>query len=562
MLIRNKISIIQTCIMAISLSIMLVLVYTAVSTLVNDKDDTIYREKLDKIISRLSDKNNVLSQTGLETVDSFVQDAQTAALTILSKDHAGSDSKDYVFIIDSAGSIVFHPSLERGSTKFASSEFVKTILSKKSVSQITADIDGTKTWFLFNYFEPWQWYVGYAVPVNVKYAAINKFLQLLLLISIISIVLMLGITYMSVKGMLRPLNHVIWTADSIGKGDLTVKVGIRTRDEIGHVLSAISDMLAKLKDIVTEAKSTAINVSTGSQLMSSSTDQISQGASEQASNVEEVSSSMEEMVANIKQNADNAIETEKIALQSADDAKESGKAVIETVSAMKDIALKISIIEEIARQTNLLALNAAIEAARAGEHGKGFAVVASEVRKLAERSQAAAAEINELSKTSVDVADKAGHMLQKLVPDIQKTAELVQEISSASAEQKAGADQINKSIAQFDQVAQGNASAAEEMASTSVELSSQAQHLLRIMEHFNVSKDAGGEENKIKITNRSGVQKIRLANLLKDKTDNAAEEKHKGVPDGKKEKKTSTGVVLDLQDDNNDQKDDGDFIRF
>jgi len=160
MLIRNKVSIIQTCIMAISLSIMLVLVYTAVSTLVNDKDDTIYREKLDKIINRLSDKNNVLTQTGLETVDSFVQDAQTAALTILLKEYAGSDSKEYVFIIDSAGSVVFHPTLERGSTKFASSEFIKTMLSKKEVSQINADIDGTKTWVLFNYFEPWQWYVG------------------------------------------------------------------------------------------------------------------------------------------------------------------------------------------------------------------------------------------------------------------------------------------------------------------------------------------------------------------------------------------------------------------
>lgn len=524
MLIRNKVSMIQTCIMAISLSIMLVLVYTAVSTLVNDKDDTIYREKLDKINNRLSDKQNVLIQTGLETVDSFVQDAQTAALTILSKDYTSSDSKDYVFIIDSAGSIVFHPTLKRGDTKFASSEFVKTILSKKDASQITADIDGTKTWFLFNYFEPWQWYVGYAVPVNVKYAAINKFLRLLLLISIISIVLMLGITYMSVKGMLRPLEQVIRTADSIGKGDLTVEIGIRTRDEIGQALSAISDMLAKLRDIVMEAKSTVINVSTGSQLMSSSTDEISQGASEQASNVEEVSSSMEEMVANIKQNADNAIETEKIALQSAEDAKESGKAVTETLNAMKEIAHKISIIEEIARQT-------------------------------------AAAEINKLSKTSVDIAEKAGSMLQKLVPDIQKTAELVQEISSASAEQKAGADQINRSTMQFDQVAQANASAAEEMASTSVELSSQAQHLLRIMEYFNVSTDDGREETKVTITNKDAGQKKRIAHLLKDKTKDAEEAKHKDIPDGKKEKK-ATGVALDLQGGNNNQNDDDDFIRF
>jgi methyl-accepting chemotaxis protein len=561
MLIRNKVSIIQTCIMAISLSIMLVLVYTAVSNLVNDKDDTIYREKLDKIINRLSDKQNVLIQTGLQSVDSFVQDAQAAALSIISEDYARSDSKDYVFIIDNVGSIVSHPTLKKGDTKFASSEFVKTIISTKDASQVTAEIDGTKTWFLFDYFEPWHWYVGYAVPVNVKYAAINKFLQLLLLISIISIVLMLGITYMSVKGMLRPLEHVIRTADSIGKGDLTVEIGIRTRDEIGQALSAISEMLAKLRAIVMEAKSTIMNVSTGSQLMSESTDDISQGASEQASNVEEVSSSMEQMVANIKQNADNALETEKIALQSAEDAKESGKAVKETLVAMKDIALKISIIEEIARQTNLLALNAAIEAARAGEHGKGFAVVASEVRKLAERSQAAAAEINDLSKSSVDIADKAGSMLQKLVPDIQKTAELVQEISSASAEQKAGADQINMSISQFDQVAQGNASAAEEMSSTAVELSSQAHHLLKIMEYFNVSSDAGSKEDTVTSANKVDGQKKRIVHLLRDKTNDAEEANPKDTPDGKKEKKAK-GIALDLHGGNNNKNDDSDFIRF
>ncbi len=172
------------------------------------------------------------------------------------------------------------------------------------------------------------------------------------------------------------------------------------------------------------------------------------------------------MVSNIKQNADNAQQTEKIALKAAHDAKEGGSAVTETVSAMKEIANKISIIEEIARQTNLLALNAAIEAARAGEHGKGFAVVASEVRKLAERSQVAAGEINRLSATSVQIAEKAGEMLTRIVPDIQKTAELVSEINAASAEQNTGAEQINKAIQQLDQVIQQNASVAEEMAST------------------------------------------------------------------------------------------------
>ena len=193
---------------------------------------------------------------------------------------------------------------------------------------------------------------------------------------------------------------------------------------------------------------------------------------------------MEEMVSNIKQNADNALQTDKIATKSAKDAQESGKSVRDAVNAMKEIASKISIIEEIARQTNLLALNAAIEAARAGEHGKGFAVVAAEVRKLAERSQSAAAEISILSSSSVEVADRAGAMLAKLVPDIRKTAELVQEISAASTEQTSGAHQINNAIQQLNQVIQLNAGAAEEMSATSEHLSLQAEQLRATISYF------------------------------------------------------------------------------
>ena len=200
---------------------------------------------------------------------------------------------------------------------------------------------------------------------------------------------------------------------------------------------------------------------------------------------------MEEMVSNIKQNADNASQTDKIANKSAKDAQESGKSVLEAVSAMKEIANKISIIEEIARQTNLLALNAAIEAARAGEHGKGFAVVAAEVRKLAERSQKAAAEINQLSSTTLRVSEKSGEMLDKLVPDIQRTAELVQEISAASKEQDTGAEQINKALQQLEKVIQQNASASEEMASTTEELTGQSDQLVSALGFFHTEDDGG-----------------------------------------------------------------------
>lgn len=293
------------------------------------------------------------------------------------------------------------------------------------------------------------------------------------------------------RGIVRPLTDAVAVANRLAAGDLTVEVEVKSKDETGQLLEAIKNMVDKLKHVVGDVMSAADNVSSGSQQLSSTAQQMSQGATEQAASAEEISSSMEEMASSIRQNTDNAMQTEKISIKSSVDAKEGGKAVIETVAAMKEIATKISIIEEIARQTNLLALNAAIEAARAGEHGKGFAVVASEVRKLAERSQSAAGEISGLSTRSVAIAEQAGEMLTKMVPDIQRTAELVQEITASSKEQDTGAEQINKAIQQLDQVIQQNASASEEMASTSEELSSQAEQLSDAVAFFKI--DGSGQ---------------------------------------------------------------------
>ncbi|GEM_PF-217756 len=289
--------------------------------------------------------------------------------------------------------------------------------------------------------------------------------------------------------LIQAMNQVTQVAAELADGNLTVKVAERSGQD--QLMQALARMVARLSEVVGNIQGAAHQVTSGSQEMSSSSQQLSQGATEQSASVEEVSSSMEEMAANIKQNSDNAQQTEKIALKAADDAKEGGNAVMETVSAMKEIAGKISIIEEIARQTNLLALNAAIEAARAGEHGKGFAVVASEVRKLAERSQTAAGEINKLSASSVEVAEKAGEMLGRIVPDIQKTADLVQEINAASNEQRSGANQINKAIQQLDQVIQQNAAASEEMASISEVLLGQAEQLQNTIGFFKFDGNGG-----------------------------------------------------------------------
>ncbi|MEO5357184.1 MAG: methyl-accepting chemotaxis protein [Nitrospirae bacterium YQR-1] len=270
-------------------------------------------------------------------------------------------------------------------------------------------------------------------------------------------------------------NEITDITEELSGGNLMVKVA--ERSEKDRLMQSLSSMVSRLTEVVQEVQRASEQVASGSHELSATTQELSQGATEQAASVQEISSSMEQMAANIKANADNAQQTEKMAAKSAGNAKDSGDSVAMTAKAMKEIAEKITIIEEIARQTNLLALNAAIEAARAGEHGKGFAVVASEVRELAGRSQAAAGEINNLVKSSVDISAKAGEMLNALVPDIQKTSELVHEISASSNEQATGAEQVNLAIQQLDKVIQQNASSAEEMSSTAEQLSAQAELL-------------------------------------------------------------------------------------
>ena len=312
----------------------------------------------------------------------------------------------------------------------------------------------------------------------------------------VAIVLGIVITLLLSRSITIPVRKGVMVATEMASGNLDVSITAWGRDELGQLLIALQNMVEKLRTVVADVKIAANNVASGSEQLSAGAGAMSQGTTEQAASTEEASSSIEEMSATIKQNADNAAQTEKIALKSATNAADSGLAVAEAVAAMKNIASRISIIEEIARQTNLLALNAAIEAARAGEHGRGFAVVAAEVRKLAERSQVAAAEISKLSLSSVRIAEHAGTMLTQLVPDIQRTAELVQEISAASREQTGGTDQINNAIQQLNQVVQQNAGATGEIASTAEELAAQAEQLKTTVAFFRVAESGAKPASK------------------------------------------------------------------
>jgi methyl-accepting chemotaxis protein len=384
-------------------------------------------------------------------------------------------------------------------------------------------------------------------------AALQRSQLILLVLSIGTLLLIAVIVYLLFRIMaIRPIDRLRTVVKKVSEGDLSQTIDIGKKDEIGVLFDAMKGMVGKLKTVIEDVKNAADNVASGSRQISAGSEQMSQGTTEQAASAEETSSSVEEMNATIRQNADNAFETEKIALKSANDATESGKAVSEAVQAMKEIASRISIIEEIARQTNLLALNAAIEAARAGEHGRGFAVVAAEVRKLAERSQIAAGEISKLSASSVGIAENAGVMLGKLVPDIKKTAELVQEISASSKEQAGGASQINSSIQQLNKVIQQNAGAAEEMASTAQELASQAEQLLGSIAFFKVGDDGGAVPQRMIAQGPAG----------EERRDQGAGKGRRAIP--ARTGQRPSGVRLDLgrgEGGQGDEKDSG-FDKF
>ncbi|BCS87952.1 methyl-accepting chemotaxis protein [Pseudodesulfovibrio sediminis] len=395
----------------------------------------------------------------------------------------------YAFAIDSTGIIVGHPNKKFVMDLNISKSGYGQAMLKQRNGIYKYYFEEQKQWktMVFGESEKAGWIVAVTAPLGELMSPLDSIRNSAIVGTLLMLLAVAGVVFFIVGLIAKATQSSVDILEKVAEGDLDISIpekSLQKVDEMGDMSRALNMMTGKLAETMISINQATEEVASGSNELSVTSETLAEGANTQAANIEEVSSSVEQIVSSIRRNAENATQTQKIALQVANDAEIGGAAVLETVKAMKDIAERISVIEDIARQTNLLALNAAIEAARAGEHGKGFAVVAAEVRKLAEHSGNAAADISELSVSSVAIAEKAGEMLDKIIPDIKQTAELVDEIAAASNEQNSGASEINDSIQQLDRIIQSNASVSEEMSSTSQQLAGQSELLRSAVAFF------------------------------------------------------------------------------
>jgi methyl-accepting chemotaxis protein len=410
-----------------------------------------------------------------------------------------------LYSIQGEGAVIYHPAVDTDSQLYSFREFLEQLGMAASYndnfrllkSEVPLTVrmknkDNVASYLISYPIPDTPWAISFSVPEKSITGPIFRTVAGVTLLNIVLILLSLGIVSIFInRTILKGLIDSAQVLETISTGNLSITLNSRLlnrNDELGQLVQSMDSLKGNLSQFVRDVRVVSREINTGSEILSSSSGTLSNGAAQQASSAEEVSSSMEEMSANISQNADNAKQTEKIASNGAENAKTSASIVLSAVESMTQIADKISVIDDIARQTNMLALNAAIEAARAGEHGKGFAVVASEVKKLAEQTQVAATEIMEKSRDTVQLSTESGEKLQVLVPDIEKTASLVEEISIASQEQESGAQQINQALLLLDEVIQKNAESADYLANTAQDLRDQSNILMKSISFFQIDE--------------------------------------------------------------------------